>query len=174
MSEDEALVDRSGPCLRIRRASSEFAQRTPQGYRPTCGRCQGTLVSRSDLVGWHQGEPLCGACLMKAAPALGWVLSLTEASAQAVGRPWPRGRGSRELEVLFDLLERARSAIGPLNFRNRKTALTLELLDAVNQPSKIDLARLVLELLEVLERCGAVPHAAELIGVLHRYPGARS
>ena len=170
MKENPPPPVASGPCLRVRTPFHTLVQKKPQGYRPTCGRCDATLVSRCDLVGWHEGKPLCGSCLMVEAPALGWVFQLVESSTQAVGRRWPRKEKGRELEALLQLLEGARAALGPLHRGNPKTALALELLDIVCQPEGIDASFLLLELLDVVRRSGAVAVLSELLDVLRRYP----
>ncbi len=152
-----------GPVICRRTPAHQVAQRGKPG--PKCGRCGAAVMSRSDLVGWLEDAPLCGGCLLEEDAALGWALRLVEAAALALAGHWPRHAQSRELPVLLELLKGTRAAVGPLQHRNRRIPLALELLDVIGRRGGGDLLLKVLELLEVVAGRGGGELAGELLDV---------
>jgi hypothetical protein len=101
---------------------------------PKCGGCGDAVVGRSDLVGWKDGKPLCGDCLVAEDPSLGCAWHLAEAATRVLGT---RGGGprrkslSREMKLLLDVFLRLAAFLGPLDPDNPRPAFAVELLDLI-------------------------------------------
>jgi hypothetical protein len=116
-----------------RRISSHRLAKKGQSV-PKCGGCGGAVVGRSNLVGWKDGKPLCGDCLVAEDPSLGWAWRLVEAATRVLGIKGggPRRKSlSREMKLLLDIFLRLAAFLGPIHPDNPRPAFAVELLDLI-------------------------------------------
>ncbi len=120
-----------GPVICRRKSASSLAQEGKPG--PKCGRCGAAVVARSDLLGWLDDAPLCGDCLLKEAPSLGWAFRLVETGALVIAGPWPRTARSSDLPALLQLLEAIRAGVGPVQEENRAVPFVVQVLHLIGR-----------------------------------------